>query len=352
VLAPAGGAGGAKTLRYEIRAALPADEDQLLEVAHHLDTVNLPDDRGAIREILATSLGSFTGSIEDLRRREYVFVLRDLEADRVIGTSMVIAQLGRRDAPYIYYDVIEEERYSASLDKHFHHTVLRIGYSYNGPTEIGGLILLPEYRRVPERLGQFLSYVRFLYIAAHRELFRNEVLAELLPPLEADGTSHLWEALGRKFTDMTYGEADVLSKKNKEFIKQLFPEGAIYASLLDSRAQAAIGKVGAQTKGVEKLLRRIGFRYAHRVDPFDGGPHFDAPVDEISLVRKTQRGAASVSPTVSSKGLVAVEEPGPPFFRAVLGRFEHGPAGTLVAPEVAERLGLAEGQGVITLPLE
>ncbi|HEU4535023.1 MAG TPA: arginine N-succinyltransferase [Polyangiaceae bacterium] len=341
------------TLRYEIRAALPADEDQLLEVAHHLDTVNLPDDRGAIREILATSLGSFDGTITDLRRREYVFVLRDVEADRVIGTSMVIAQLGRRDAPYIYYDVIEEERYSASLDKHFHHTVLRIGYSYNGPTEIGGLILLPDYRRVPERLGQFLSYVRFLYIAAHRELFRDVVLAELLPPLEADGTSHLWEALGRKFTDMTYGEADVLSKKNKEFIKQLFPEGAIYASLLEPRAQAAIGKVGAQTKGVEKLLRRIGFRYAHRVDPFDGGPHFDAPVDEISLVRKTHRGAAAVSAEVASKGLVAVEAPGPPFFRAVLGRFEQGPAGAaLVAPEVAEHLGLREGQGVITLPLE
>jgi arginine N-succinyltransferase len=341
------------TFRYEIRAALPADEDQLLEVAHHLDTVNLPDDRNAIREILATSLGSFAGTITDLRRREYVFVLRDLEANRVIGTSMVIAQLGRRDAPYIYFDVIEEERYSASLDKHFHHTVLRIGYSYNGPTEIGGLILLPEYRRVPERLGQFLSYVRFLYIAARRELFRDEVLAELLPPLEPDGTSHLWEALGRKFTDMTYGEADILSKKNKEFIKQLFPEGAIYASLLDPQAQSVVGKVGAQTKGVEKLLRRIGFRYAHRVDPFDGGPHFYAPTEEISLVRKTRRGPAAVSPDVSLKGLIAVEEPGPPFFRALLGRFDQAPSGqNVVSPEAAEHLGLQEGQPVVTLPLE
>jgi arginine N-succinyltransferase len=341
------------SLRYEIRAALPADEDQLLEVAHHLDTVNLPDDRGAIHEILATSLGSFTGTIEDARRREYVFVLRDLEEDCVIGTSMIIAQLGRRDAPYIYFDVIEEERYSASLDKHFHHTVLRIGYSYNGPTEIGGLILLPTHRRAPERLGQFLSYVRFLYIAAHRELFRDEILAELLPPLEPDGTSHLWEALGRKFTDMTYGEADILSKKNKEFIKQLFPEGAIYASLLDPGAQAIIGKVGAQTKGVEKLLRRIGFRYAHRVDPFDGGPHFTAPADEISLVQRTHRGPATVSPEVRAKGLVAVEHDGPPFFRAVLGRFEHAPSGAcLVAPDVAEHLGLREGQSVVTLPLD
>jgi arginine N-succinyltransferase len=350
---PGRGPGLAMTFRYEIRAALPTDEDQLLEVAHHLDTVNLPDDRGAIREILATSLGSFTGEIADLRRREYVFVLRDLEADRVIGTSMVIAQLGRRDAPYIYFDVIEEERYSASLDKHFHHTVLRIGYSYNGPTEIGGLILLPDYRRVPERLGQFLSYIRFLYIASHRALFRDEVLAELLPPLEPDGTSHLWEALGRKFTDMTYGEADVLSKKNKEFIKLLFPEGAIYASLLDAQAQAVIGKVGAQTKGVEKLLRRIGFRYAHRVDPFDGGPHFYAPTEEISLVQKTRRGPAGISPDVKAKGLVAVEAEGPPFFRAVLGRFEHAPGGScLIAPDAAEHLGLREGQPVITLPLD
>ena len=111
--------------------------------------------------------------------------------------------------------------------------------------------------------------------------------------------------------------------------------------------------MGAQTKGGEKLLRRIGFRYAHRVDPFDGGPHFYAPTEEITLVQKTRRAPAAVSPDVRAKGLVAVEHDGPPFFRAVLGRFEHAPAGAcLVAPDVAEHLGIREGQGVITLPLE
>ena len=48
-----------------------------------------------------------------------------------------------------------------------------------------------------------------------------------------------------------------------------------------------IGKVGPQTRGVEKMLRRIGFRYAERVDPFDGGPHFTAPTDEVLLVQRT-----------------------------------------------------------------
>src|SRR6185503_515199 len=137
-----------------------------------------------------------------------------------------------------------------------------------------------------------------------------------MPPLEPDGTSHLWEALGRNFTGMSYSEADRLSKKNKEFIKALFPEGTIYASLLKPEAQAVIGKTGAQTRGVEKLLRRIGFRYAERVDPFDGGPHFTARMDEITLVADTRKTKAvrPITPTPEDKkALIAVEFPGPPF---------------------------------------
>jgi arginine N-succinyltransferase len=279
--------------RYSIRDARPSDEDQLLAVATHLDTVNLPAVREEIRAILEESAKSFSGVIRDPRRRSYVFVLTDEEVGKIIGTSMIIGQLGRRDAPYIYVDVHDEERYSQTVDKHFSHTVLKIGYSYNGPTEIGGLILLPEYRHAKERLGLFISYVRFLFLKMHREAFRDEVLAELLPPLEPDGTSHLWDALGRHFTGMTYAEADLLSKKNKEFIKGLFPEGAIYASLLSKPAQDVIGKVGHQTRGVEKMLQRIGFVYAERVDPFDGGPHFTAPTDEITLVQESHRARVS-----------------------------------------------------------
>src|SRR5262249_45988364 len=145
--------------------------EQLLDVAHHLNTVNLPADREAIRGILDISQRSFTGAIKDPKRREYVFVLVDNEQQKIVGTSMIIAQLGRRDAPYIYLDVIDEERYSATLDRHFLHTTLNIGYSFNGPTEIGGLIVRPEYRKKPERLGLIISYVRFLFIKMHREAF-------------------------------------------------------------------------------------------------------------------------------------------------------------------------------------
>jgi arginine N-succinyltransferase len=338
---------------FEIRGAVSTDEDQLLEVAHHLNTVNLPADREEIRGIVEQAQRSFSGAVKDPRRREYVFVLVDLELGRIIGTSLIVAQLGRRDAPYIYVDVFEEERYSATLDKHFRHVVLKIGYSYNGPTEIGGLIVRPDYRKRPERLGLMISYVRFLFIRMHRELFRDELLAELLPPLEPDGTSHLWDALGRKFTDMTYADADRLSKKNKEFIKGLFPEGAIYASLLPQQAQEVIGKVGAQTKGVERMLRRIGFRFAERVDPFDGGPHFTAQTDEVALVRRSHQARvtklAPASESPPTRALVAREMAEPPFFRCVCAPWRTGGE---ISKEAADHLGICEGDDLWVLPVE
>jgi len=343
-------------LPYEIRAASIGDEEQMLRVARHLNSVNLPNDRDEIHEIVRLSHDSFTGAIKDPRLRQYVFVLRDREKDLIIGTSMIIAQLGRRGAPYIYFDVLDEERYSATIDRHFHHTLLRIGYSYDGPTEIGGLVIMPEYRRASDRLGTLISYVRFLYLAAHRDLFQGEVLAELMPPLEPDGTSHLWEALGRRFTGLSYAEADRLSKKNKEFIKGLFPEGAIHATLMSDEAQKVIGKTGTQTRGVEKLLRRIGFRYAHRVDPFDGGPHYTARMDEISLIADTKRTRADRPFTPipgDRKAILAIEMPEPPFFRAVLATLrDEGPRGVAVDDDAWETLALHHSSPVIVLPIE
>lgn len=343
--------------RYEIRGARLEDEEPLLELAQFLNTINLPNDRASIRSLLEHAHRSFTGEIGSPADRRFVFVLWDLETNRAVGTSMIVAQHGRREAPYIYLDVIPEEKYSRAVDRHFHHLLLRIGFSYDGPTEIGGLVVHPEYRKVPERLGLLISYVRFLYIAAHRSLFRDELIAELLPPLESDGTSHLWEALGRHFTGMSYAEADFLSSRDKTFIRDLFPGGMIYASVLSEQAQRVIGEVGAQTKGVEKMLRRVGFSYAERVDPFDGGPHFIAETDQVTLVQQTRRlevGSDSPSrPPASTRewGLVAKNEEGPPFFRARRAQGEVSEEYLLLPTETRDALGLKPGDPVYFLPL-
>ncbi len=343
-------------IRYVIRGATADDEPNLLALAKHLNTINLPYDPASIREIADLSVRSFSGAIKDPRRREYSFVLEDLEEHRVIGTSKIIAQLGRRDAPYIFFDVIVEEKYSPTLDRHFVHTVLRLGHSYEGPTEIGGLIVLPECRRIPDKVGLMISYVRFMFMAMHRGLFRNEVVAELLPPLLPDGRSHLWESLGRRFTEMTYLEADALSKRNKEFIKSLFPNGDIYATILPPEAQGVIGKVGRETRGVEKMLRRIGFQYCNRIDPFDGGPHFRAATDEIELVKRTARARLRVGETESPdarKCLVAVALKDAPYFRAVPARTAVTADGYVdVSEAVATVLNVPRDTEVAVLPLD
>jgi arginine N-succinyltransferase len=330
---------------FRIRQSSRDDVEQIVQVAEHLDTVNLPADRHHIERILALSEASFAETIPAVER-EYLFVLEDLEARRVIGTSMIHAQHGTKRAPHIFFRVENDERYSYTLDRYFVHRTLRIGYNYSGPTEIGGLILLPEYRGNPEALGRLLSYTRFLFIAMHRPVFRDRVLSELLPPLEPDGTSKLWEHLGRHFTGLSYQEADLLSKDNKEFIHALFPDEPIHCELLPAEVRDIIGQVGPDTRGVEKMLRRIGFEYAGQIDPFDGGPHFVAITDQIPLVRDAHAlpiAVAAELPGDASWAIVAAEAGQ---FCAVGARAAVRDGQVVVSADVASRLGVTAGASV------
>ncbi|MBS1153304.1 MAG: arginine N-succinyltransferase, partial [Myxococcaceae bacterium] len=259
-----------------VRDVQKTDLPGLKRLAAVLNSVNLPNNEEVLENLIDRSVGSFSGKIKEPLEREYLFVLEDDRHRTIIGTSMVIAQHGTREAPHIYFQVTESEHYSASIDRHFKHKVLSIGYNYDGPTEIGGLVVDPPHRSGLEKPGKQLSYVRFLFLAMHRRLFRDRVLAELMPPLLKDGRSLLWESIGKKFTGLDYREADKLSRRNKEFIKELFPSSDLYASLFPDRAQKLIGEVGADTRGVQRMLERIGFRYVNHIDPFDGGPHYEA----------------------------------------------------------------------------
>ncbi len=333
---------------FRIRQSYRDDVDQVLAVAEHLDTVNLPADRRHIENILDQSERSFAAELP-VGEREFLFVLEELASRRIIGTSMIYAQHGTRRAPHIFFRVENDERYSVTLDKHFVHRTLRIGYNYDGPTEIGGLILLPEYRRNTDGLGKALSYVRFVFMRMHRPLFRTHVISELLPPLEPDGTSKLWEALGRKFTGLTYQEADLLSKDNKEFIHALFPDDPIHTELLPDDVQAIIGQVGHETRAVEGMLRRIGFEYAGQIDPFDGGPHFIAKTDDITIVKQTREVAVRTVDTDAGErswAIMAVYGNGSrPQFRAIPARVVPLPDGAVgVTEEARQRLGVEEGQ--------
>lgn len=344
---------------YLIRDVQKSDLPGLKKLAGELDTVNLPNDEKELTSIVEKSARSFDGRIRDPFEREYLFVMEDVRSEKLVGSSLIIAQHGTRDAPHIFFDVYEKEHYSHSVDKHFRHRVLSIGYNFDGPTEIGGLVVAPSFRG-QGKPGKQLSYVRFLYIAMHRARFRDRILVELLPRLEEDGRSPLWEALGRKFTGLSYQEADRLSRENKEFIQQLFPPGEIYATIFTQKIQDAIGEVGPETEGAKNILTRIGFRYDERIDPFDGGPHYSAPTELIEPIRRFRRARLSATRLPEQPEADEVEDrivsiertQGRNRFRSVRAQCVFRDTEVQLSEAAAAALEASEGDRLNTIPLE
>ena len=110
------------------------------------------------------------------------------------------------------------------------------------------------------------------------------------------------------------------------------------------------------------MLREIGFTYAHRIDPFDGGPHFQARTDAITLVRQTRRAMVSASASTPGRSpvgpaLLARERAAPPWFTAVRATVVVPASGPepvqiSVGGEALRLLDVTEGDEIAYLPLE
>jgi len=81
---------------------------------------------------------------------------------------MIIGKHGTPQSPHYYLEMDSDERYSHTLRKTVRHPYLRLRYSMDGPTELGGLIVTAAMRGHPERVGKQISLVRYLYLAKHR----------------------------------------------------------------------------------------------------------------------------------------------------------------------------------------
>lgn len=338
---------------FLIRSVRETDLDELERLSGLVYFINLPNNRDLLKEKIHKSLDSFQGVISDKFAREYIFVMEDLRTSRVVGTSMIIARHGSPESPHMYFELKEKQKYSETIHAGFIHKVLSLKFDSDGPTEIGGLVIDPSYRGHKLKLGKLLSFCRFSFIKMKRRWFKDRILSELMPPLSENGESLLWEALGRRFTNLSYQDADLLSRKNKEFITSLFPKGDIYTVLLSGEARDAIGKVGPDTEPVKHMLETIGFKWREHIDPFDGGPHYWADTDKITLVNQTRKFHAhreSLKGRVSSRALVSVFSEGE--FRCLLSPYEVFRGKVLLPKTVTELLQLSGGEEMFLLPFE
>jgi arginine N-succinyltransferase len=335
-------------MSFIIRSVKHEDLNQLVDLAKQFNLLNLPGDKRVIGDKIDRSVESFAGKLPR-HQSEYLFVVEDLEEKAVVGSSLVLAKHGNDDVPHSFFKIFKRDHFSQDLGIGFIHQVLRFQLDFDGPSEIGGLLVDRSYRRRPEKLGKQISLSRFLYMGLYPERFEERVLCELTPPLTDEGRSEFWEALGRRFTGLPYQEADLLSQSHKEFIESLFPQEDIYLCLLDAKARLVLGRVGEATKPAQHLLESIGFTYLDEVDPFDGGPHYGANVADVLPIKYGNRRQVSEFKDASYKEQYLVATTGEDF-RVCLASVDIRDSEVALAPKVRQTLEIEAGEEVYMSP--
>lgn len=306
---------------FIIRRAIPNDVPTLLKLARMVYFINLPPDNTIIGEkvqwsrqsfLLASEVETGAGKVSAGGKRTdpsaghhgtisaglraitgkaplFMFVLEDVESGTPLGTCQVVSRMGGAGQPNLSYQLTRKEMFSSDLQVGTTHVVAKLHLDESAPTEVGGLILQPSMRSHRQRLGRFLSYIRFHFIGLYPELFADRVLAEMMAPISHDGQNPFWEYFGRRFINLSYPEADRFCQHSKEFMLSLLPREEIYLTLLPAEARNAVGQVSPETVPARRMLEKLGFKYHNRIDPFDGGPHLEAKTSDIEIVKKTTR---------------------------------------------------------------
>ncbi|MGB9991924.1 arginine N-succinyltransferase [Massilia sp. SM-13] len=300
----------------------------------------LKPDRTRLAERIERSIAAFAGGEAQNGDEIYHFVLEDLRAGRVVGTSGIVASAASNGRFYCYRNEFlahSSEELGISNREH----TLRLCEDLSNHTLLSSFYIEPEYS---ETLApQLLSRGRLLFIRNYPQLFAERIGAENPGLCDDEGNSPVWDALGHRFFKMPFPEAEQRTGgRSKSFIAELMPRMPVYVSLLTKDAQWALGQLHPDAELPFGILVAEGFDVDSYVDIFDGGPIAEAGVatlrSVVSALNVELRGEAG---SAGDACLVAnMEREG---FRATLTQGEFLDDTLHIMRPALERLGLAEG---------
>lgn len=73
---------------FRIRSVREEDIEELFRLSQMVYFINLPSDREILKEKIRTSMESFSGSIEDKFKREYILVMENQEDHSLVGSTL------------------------------------------------------------------------------------------------------------------------------------------------------------------------------------------------------------------------------------------------------------------------
>ena len=292
-----------------VRPIKQSDADDLIRLARlagpGFTSLAVSDDD--LRARVKKSLASFKAKIDTPGDQAYLLVLEDTDKNQIVGMSAVKAQVGY-NKPFFSFKLLNIVQSSNAADRLFNMEVMLLVNEYTGSSEVGTLFVEPRMRGTGA--GRLIAQSRYMLIAAGPERFAENFISELRGRVDENGYSPFWEALGRKFFQMDFAEADkITAKTDNQFITDLMPKYPIYTTLLSDEAQAVIGRAHKDGAGARRLLRDEGFRYEKFVDIFDAGPTVAAPRDQIRTVKDSHvlkvKIYDRVTPTPTHRALVS-----------------------------------------------
>lgn len=301
---------------------------------------SLPNDQAKLLARIERSLEAFASMDDASGEETYLFVLEDRARAEVVGTSGIAASAGFHDRFYSYRNEFVVHASTALGVSNRLHT-LHLCHDLSGYTLLTSFFIEPAYAHGPA--PQLLSRARLLFISQFVERFSQRIAAENPGLADDAGQSPFWDAVGRRFFDMDYPQAEALTGgRNKAFIADLMPHSPIYVPLLPEAAQWAIGQLHPVGELPFSILQDEGFDADTYIDIFDGGPTVEANLGLLRTVRHARR--LSVQADALTLGLpvwhlLASGERAS--FRAVLAELPVAASALSLEHELVARLNLA-----------
>jgi arginine N-succinyltransferase len=327
-----------------VRVARPEDAEAVCGLARAFGTglTNLPADRDILADRFAAGLALLAAPQAGVQTPLSLV----LEADgRIAGTGAVFPAIGVA-WPFYSYKINRLSQTSRQVGRSVAYQILTLTNDLDGAAEVACLLVDPRLRG--RGAGRLMARSRYLFIGAHRALFGERVIAEVRGWHDAAGASPVWEAIGRRFYDMSFEDADRISgTSGGQFIADLGPRHPIYTNLLPEAAQAALGQPHAHSAPAYRLLLEEGFRYDGYVDIFDGGPTVAAHIDELRGLREARRRrVADIRPLdeAAPEHLVCAGRGAD--FRAARGALRAEGQGALLSPALARALGVGAAEEI------
>lgn len=331
-----------------IRPARESDVGPLVELARALGPgmTTLPAAPDTIARKIDCSVRTFGDKPCD--DRQYILVLEDRTSGRILGLSGVYPRIGEAHG-FFSYKLTRLIQRSIGLGRRYEIELLTLSNDYTGATEIGTLAVIPELRGTTA--GRLLARARYMLIGAFPDRFALQVMAEMRGWQDETGQSPFWDAIGARFFDMSFEEADRLSAvEGAGFIADLMPKQPIYTALLPEAARGAIGRAHAVSARAMAMLLQEDFRYEAHVDVFDGGPQVHAMRDRIRTIQETRFLKAKAASPAAEDGIFLISSCNLQDFRVI------ETAGNVVGdqirlhPRSIGALGLSSGKGVRVAP--